>query len=275
MSRRGALYIVSTPIGNLEDLTFRALRVLKEVSMVAAEDTRRTRKLLTHYGISQKLVSYWGERERAGAEKVMSHIREGRSVALVSDAGTPGISDPGAVLIRKAIEEGVPVVPVPGPSALVTALSVAGLSTEEFTFAGFLSAKKGQRIKKLESLALEPRTVVLYEAPHRVLETLVEMEEIFGPDRRAAVSRELTKMNEETIRGPLAEVVDAMQEKPTAGEYVIAIEGKKQGGGGSFDEALKEVHALMKKGKGRKEASTSVAKQYGISKKKLYDGSLQ
>jgi 16S rRNA (cytidine1402-2'-O)-methyltransferase len=269
---KGTLYIVSTPIGNLEDITLRALRVLKEVDAVAAEDTRHSSKLLNHYGISKPLLSYWGEKEKVKSEEVLDRLLSGQSVALISDAGTPGISDPGSVLIGKALKEGIPIVPVPGPSALIAALSLSGLLINEFTFVGFLPAKKTQRQKALAELKTEKRTLVFYEAPHRIVETMEDMIELFG-DRTAALIKELTKIHEEVLRGSLAEIFEMLSEKTVAGEYVIVVEGRQEGAL-SFGEALDEVRMLMKKGKGRKEAVKMVSEQYGLSKKELYDRSL-
>ncbi|MCL5023197.1 MAG: 16S rRNA (cytidine(1402)-2'-O)-methyltransferase [Nitrospirae bacterium] len=270
---KGTLYIVSTPIGNLEDMTLRALKVLKEVDLIAAEDTRHSSKLLNHYGISRPLVSYWGERERERTEQVLAKLRAGLSVALISDAGTPGISDPGCVLIERAVEEALHVVSVPGPSALVAALSISGLPVKEFTFVGFLPPRKTQRRKMLRELGMEKRTLVFYEAPHRVLETLEDMEEIFG-QRYLALVREITKIHEEVLRGRLADVLQMLRAATVAGEYVIIVEGKKREEV-SFEDALDEVRALMKKGKGRKEAVKMISEQYGLSKKELYDRSLE
>jgi 16S rRNA (cytidine1402-2'-O)-methyltransferase len=244
------------------------------VDVVAAEDTRHTVKLLNHYGISKPLVSYWGEKEKVKAEEVLKRLRQGESVALVSDAGTPGISDPGGVLIRQALGEGIAVVPVPGPSALVTALSISGIPTENFTFIGFLPSKKGQRKRILKDLALEPATLVFYESPHRVIDTLIDMEEAFGKERGAALIKELTKIHEEVFRGTLSDVLDALEEATIMGEYVIVVKGRS-GGHVSAEEALEEVLALVKKGMGRKEAAKTVATQYGLSSKELYDGSLK
>lgn len=269
---KGTLYVVSTPIGNLEDITLRALRVLREVDVIAAEDTRHSSRLLRHYGISKPLISYWGEREKVRSEEVLGRLLGGESVALISDAGTPGISDPGEVLIGKAIEKGIRVVSVPGPSALVAALSVSGLAVREFTFIGFLPPKKARRHKMLEDLSLEKRTLVFYEAPHRIVETVRNMAKIFG-ERRAAVIREITKLHEEALRGDLRAVAGMLEEKTIAGEYVIIVEGARREEI-SFDEALEEVSALMKKGKGRKEAVKAVADQYGLSKNELYERSL-
>ncbi|MGE5301546.1 MAG: 16S rRNA (cytidine(1402)-2'-O)-methyltransferase [Acidobacteriota bacterium] len=271
----GTLYTVSTPIGNLEDITLRALRILKGVDLIAAEDTRHTLKLLSHYGISKPLISYWGEKEKVKAEEVMKRLSAGQSVALVSDAGTPGISDPGSVVIRRALAEGIPVVPVPGPSAFIAALALSGFSTEEFVFSGFLPARSSQRKKVLMELALEKRTIVLYESPHRLLESLADMAEMFGA-RRAAVVREITKIHEEVIRGTTTELYASLRDTKVMGEYVVVIEGRQEGEGMRREEdALGEIAALMKKGLGRKEAVKRIAEQYGLSKKELYDRSLE
>lgn len=270
---KGTLYIVSTPIGNLEDITLRALRVLKEVDLIAAEDTRHSSRLLNHYGISRPLISYWGEKEKVKAEEVLARLHEGQSVALISDAGTPGISDPGGVLIERAVREGISVVSVPGPSALVAALSISGLPIKEFTFVGFLPPRKSQRQKMLRELSIEKRTLVFYEAPHRVLETLGDMSEILG-GRNAALVKEITKIHEEALRGDISDILGMLDDKTIAGEYVIIVEGKKREDV-SFEDALLEVKSLMKKGRGRKEAATLVSEQYGLSKKELYDRSLE
>ncbi len=269
---KGTLYVVATPIGNLEDITLRALRVLKEVDVIAAEDTRHTRKLLSHYGISRPLMSYWGAREKVRAEAVISTLRDGRDVALVTDSGTPGISDPGGVVVREAVEAGLDVVPVPGPSAVIAALSVSGISAREFVYLGFLPNKRSQRIKRLESLRFEERTLVFYEAPHRLLESLADILDLLG-DRYTAVCHELTKLNEEVMRGRLSLLISELEEGTVAGEYVIVTEGR----GAEevpVEGAVEEVWALMKKGLRRKDAVKRVAGQYGISQKALYDRSL-
>ncbi|HTZ17440.1 MAG TPA: 16S rRNA (cytidine(1402)-2'-O)-methyltransferase, partial [Dissulfurispiraceae bacterium] len=263
----GKLYIVATPIGNLEDITLRALRVLREADIIAAEDTRHSLKLLTHYGISKPLISYWSEKEKIRAGEILEKLRAGLSVALISDAGTPGISDPGAVLIRQAVEEKIDIIPIPGPSAFVAALSVSGLSTEEFSFAGFLPSKSGPRLKRLEELKHEMKTLIFYEAPHRLLQALSDMREKLG-DRKAALAKEITKLHEEVLRGPLSEITDALDTRMIAGEYVILVEGFHVDRL-TIDEALSEVLSLMKKGLGRKEAVKTVAESYGISKKEL------
>jgi len=270
---KGTLYIVSTPIGNLEDITLRALRVLKEVDVIAAEDTRHSLKLLTHYGISKPLVSYWGEKEKVKSIEILEKLNSGQTIALISDAGTPGISDPGSVLIRKALEEGIHVAPIPGASALTAALSISGLSTEEFIFIGFLPVKHGQRQKVLKDLNLEQKTLVFYEAPHRILETLSDMKEILG-ERKIAVVKEITKIHEEVFRGSISEILNRIEETTIAGEYVIVVEGRTGERKLMNDDALLEVDALMKKGLGRKEAVRKIAQAYGLSKKELYDRSL-
>lgn len=271
----GILYIVSTPIGNLEDITLRAVRTLREADVVAAEDTRHTLKLLNHLDIKKPLISYWGEKEKVKAEEAMKRLRAGQSVALVSDAGTPGISDPGAVLVRMALDEGIEVVPIPGPSAFVAALSVSGLSTEEFTFIGFLPSKIGARQRRLKELELEQRTLVFYESPHRVIDTLIDMEKVFGKDRNASLFKEITKMYETVYRGGLSEILDALEEANLSGEYVILVGGHERTGEISIDEALEEVRKLMKRGLGRKEATRTVADEYGIKKRDLYEASLE
>ncbi len=270
---KGVLYIVATPIGNLEDITFRALRVLKEADVIAAEDTRHSIKLLNHYGISKRMISYWGEREKIKSDEIISILHSGRSVALISDAGTPGISDPGALVIEKAIDENIQVISVPGPSAFVAALSLSGLSTDEFTFTGFLPAKKTQRVKALKDLSLEPRTLIFYEAPHRILETLMEMEDMFK-ERKAAVIKEITKIHEQVVRGDISEILAELEKTKIAGEYVIIIEGRKQEKILPTEDILWEINNLMKKGLSRKDAVKRIAGAYGLSKKELYDKSL-
>jgi 16S rRNA (cytidine1402-2'-O)-methyltransferase len=269
----GILYIVSTPIGNLEDITLRALRILKEVDYVAAEDTRHSLKLLNHYGIVKPLISYWSGREKVRSEAIVSKLREGFSVAVISDAGTPGISDPGSVVIKRAIEEGLAVVPIPGPSAVIAAFCISGLPGEEFTFIGFLPPKSGQRQKKLTELKRESRTLIFYEAPHRLMETLRDMEAVLG-SREAAVVKEVTKLHEGVVRGTLADVRDAFERLTIAGEYVIVVGGAVEAGL-TVEEALGEIRLLMKRGVGRKEAVRTVADEYGLSKNELYDRSLE
>jgi len=224
MTLRPALYIVSTPIGNLEDITERALRVLKEVTLIACEDTRHTRKLLTHYGINTATVSYHDHNERERALELLGRLQQGDSIAVVSDAGTPGINDPGFRVVRLAIENDVPVIPVPGPSALIAALVSSGLPTDEFFFGGFLPAKTNARRTRLAELRSLPATLIFYEAPHRIAATLKDAHEILGP-RQAVVARELTKMHEEFARGRLQELAEHFGSgERVRGEIVLMID---------------------------------------------------
>jgi 16S rRNA (cytidine1402-2'-O)-methyltransferase len=215
------LYIVSTPIGNLEDITLRAIRILKEADVIAAEDTRHSHILLEKYEIRKPMVSFHAWSDERKLQEILAQLRDGKSVALISDAGTPGISDPGYVLIKKAIEEGISVVPVPGPAAFLTALSASGLSTHQFLYLGFLPIKKGRQTM-LENLKTEERTIVFYESPHRLLKTLHELDEKFG-DRPLVIARELTKIHEEFFRGTAKEAYDYFSKKGIKGEFVIII----------------------------------------------------
>jgi 16S rRNA (cytidine1402-2'-O)-methyltransferase len=222
--QQGALYIVSTPIGNLDDISRRALAVLQGVDLVAAEDTRKSKFLLDHFSIKKPLLSYHGYNERRRAPELIRKLKDGFSVAVVTDAGTPGISDPAAVVIREAIGEGIPVIPIPGASALLAALVVSGLPTERFVFEGFLPVKKGRRTR-LEQLNQEDRTIVLYESPHRIVRTLEDVLSVLG-ERRIALVRELTKKFEEVQRGMLSHILATVRQKAVRGEYVLVIEGK-------------------------------------------------
>jgi 16S rRNA (cytidine1402-2'-O)-methyltransferase len=220
--KKGTLYIVATPIGNLEDITFRAVRVLKEVDIIAAEDTRHSRKLLTCLGISKPLTSYFDHNKTIKGAYILEKLESGLSVALISDAGTPCISDPGYQLVRDAVAADIRVVPVPGPSAFVTALTASGLQTDSFVFEGFLPNRQGKRRTKLLTLKDEQRLLVFYESPKRLLATLVDMYEVFG-DRRAAVAREITKFYEEFIRGVLSEIIIECKDRQIKGEVVILV----------------------------------------------------
>ncbi len=215
------LYIVATPIGNLEDITLRAIRVLKEVDLIAAEDTRHSHILLEKYEIRKPMVSFHAWSDQRKLEELLQTMREGKNVALISDAGTPGISDPGYVLVKAALEEGIQVVPVPGPSAFLTAISASGLSTHQFLYLGFLPLKKGRQTL-LESLREEKRTIVFYESTHRILKTLHELEDKFG-SRPIAVARELTKIHEEFFRGTAKEAYAHFASKSIKGEFVIML----------------------------------------------------
>ena len=218
----GKLYVVPTPIGNLEDITLRALRVLKEVDLVLAEDTRVSLKLLNHFEISVGVYAYHLNNEHHTTKKWIDQLKEGKQIALVSDAGTPAISDPGFLLVRASIAEGVEVECLPGATAFVPALVMSGLPCDRFVFEGFLPPKKG-RVTRLEHLATQNKTVVFYESPHKILKTLKQCAEIFGADRPASISRELTKMYEETLRGSLTELIDHFEETAPRGEFVLVI----------------------------------------------------
>ena len=224
-SKQGVLYIVSTPIGNLEDITLRALRTLKEVNLIAAEDTRHTRRLLAHYEIHTPVTSYFEGNQIQKGEKLVARLRAGESVALVSDAGTPTISDPGYRLLIQCIEADIPIVPIPGPSACIAAASVAGLPLHNFVFEGFLSPKSGRRKRQLTDLREEKRTLIFYESPHRVISFLQDVLEVFG-NRQVSVARELTKKFEEVFRGKVTEAMEKLQETPPRGEFTIVIGGK-------------------------------------------------
>ncbi|HEY3346827.1 MAG TPA: 16S rRNA (cytidine(1402)-2'-O)-methyltransferase [Nitrospirota bacterium] len=268
----GTLYIVATPIGNLEDITFRAVRILKEVSLIAAEDTRHTQKLLTHFDIHNQLTSYHDHNKETKSEVLVARLKEGGSVALVSDAGTPGISDPGYYLINRAIEEGVEVVPIPGVAAAVAALSVSGLPTDSFVFEGFLPSKKSQRIKKLDTLKDEPRTLIFYEAPHRISEMLSDMAAVFG-DRRAVLSRELTKIHEEHLRGSLHDIIKILEERPARGEITLVVEGVSKKPSELFVISIEDhVDKVVREtGVSKKDAIAEVARLRGVPKKSVYD----
>ncbi|MBI4377700.1 MAG: 16S rRNA (cytidine(1402)-2'-O)-methyltransferase [Nitrospinae bacterium] len=224
----GILYIVSTPIGNLEDITLRALKILSEVDLIAAEDTRRTKGLLTHYEISNPLTSYFSHNEREKGEYLLNKLKNGQNIALVSDAGTPGISDPAYYLIKLALDNGIEVHPIPGPAGVIAALSVSGLPTDRFIFEGFLPRKKGKRFERLWSFVNEDRTIIIYESPYRIISTLQEIRDMLG-NRPVAIAREMTKVYEEVIRGGADEVIRKLKERVIKGEIVLII-----GSGKSF-----------------------------------------
>lgn len=275
---RGCLYVVATPIGNLEDISLRALRILKESDLIACEDTRQTMKLLTHFDIQKRLVSYHQHNEITRAAEIVIDLEQGAKVALVSDAGTPAISDPGHRLVSLCLRHGIDVVPVPGASAFVTALAASGMATEEFVFVGFLPSRPTERRKKLRELAGESRTLALYEAPHRVLDTLEDALEIFG-NRPAVLARELTKVYEEFQRGHLEDLVAAAQKKPVRGEITLLI-GPADGAAmhaGDAAEALskvplaRRVEEIMKQHKvDKKAALKQAARERGITRREAY-----
>ncbi|MEW6663270.1 MAG: 16S rRNA (cytidine(1402)-2'-O)-methyltransferase [Bacillota bacterium] len=277
--RQGALYLCATPIGNLGDITLRVLEVLKEVSLIAAEDTRHTRKLLAHYDIHTPLTSYHSHNLAEKGEYLLKVLREGRDVALVSDAGMPGISDPGHELIVKVLEAGLKVVPLPGPSAVITALVVAGFPTDRFCFEGFLPRKPKERKQLLEQLKNEPRTIVFYESPHRLIAALTDMDAVWG-NRPLAVVRELTKTFEEVLRGDALALLKHFTSVPPKGEITIVAQGNIPAGSTSHREFdSQEVYALVisqeDQGKDRKEAIKAVARQLGWPKNQVYQAVIQ
>jgi len=265
----GRLYVVSTPIGNLEDITYRAVRILKEVDWIACEDTRTTRRLLDHYGISKPTVSYHEHNETGRAAELIARIEQGESGALVSDAGTPLLSDPGYRLVHAAAEAGVRVEALPGPSALLAALVVSGLPTDRFLFAGFFPAKQGQRRHLLESLAGEAATLVFYEAPHRITETLEDIAAVLG-QRHMAVARELTKIHEETLRGTADEIRESLiAREAVRGEFVVMI-GKAEAPQTADVPIEVMIETLIGAGIERMEAIKTVARERGLSKREVY-----
>jgi 16S rRNA (cytidine1402-2'-O)-methyltransferase len=270
-----SLYLVATPIGNLEDITLRALRVLKEVDLIACEDTRQTLKLLSHYGIQTRLVSYHEHNEMTKAAELMVNLESGAKIALVTDAGMPGISDPGFRLIALAIRHRVPVVPIPGASAFLAALVASGLPTDSFRFSGFLPSKSGQRRKLLASVKDSPRTQVFYEAPHRLLETLSDVSELLGEARHVVVAREVTKLHEEFLRGRVGELLSQLQARgDVKGEITLLIAKAEEGATPSASEAVsvaRRVREIMaEENADEKDALKKVAKERGIGKSEAY-----
>jgi 16S rRNA (cytidine1402-2'-O)-methyltransferase len=273
--KSGTLYLIATPIGNLEDISLRALRILKEVDLIACEDTRHTAKLLNHYGIAKPCESHHEHNELSHASRIIEFLRQGKNVALVSDAGTPLISDPGYPLVSAAREAGIAVVALPGPSAAILALSGSGLPTDAFFFAGFLPARQGERRRRLEDISQIRATLVFYEAPHRILAVLEDMVAVLG-NRQACLARELTKIHEEWLRGTLAEIADVLAARPQVrGEITLVVDRTALSSSPeapSWPESITEHLGLemLKTGAGRKEALKSIARQRGISRKDAY-----
>jgi 16S rRNA (cytidine1402-2'-O)-methyltransferase len=271
--KKGTLYVVATPIGNLEDITYRAVRVLREADLIACEDTRHTAKLLQHYGIDKPTLSYHEHNEAARAEELLAKLEQGLSVAQVSDAGMPGISDPGYRLIKQAIASGVRVVPVPGASALIAALAASGLPTDSFEFHGFLPAKSGQRRSELETFRNARNTIVLYEAPHRIVATLHDIVEVLGAERHVTLARELTKMHEEFVRGTAGEMLQQFKGRDVKGEITLLIGGNAEGTAQPVQKkgAAERLHEIMRERHLDENAALkALAKEQGISKSEAY-----
>ena len=272
----GMLYLVPTPIGNLGDISIRCRQTLEQADFIAAEDTRVTLKLLNHLGIKKSLVSYYEHNKTQKGDWIVERILAGETCALVSDAGSPAISDPGEELVKQCAAAGVTVCAIPGPCALVTALSASGLPTGRFCFEGFLSTTKKVQKAHLESLKQETRTMIFYEAPHRLSTTLEALLDSFGPERRISLCRELTKLHEEYFRTTLAEAVEYYKENPPRGEFVLVVEGASiTQEAPDLDAAIQLVSDLMQSGLSRKDAAKKAAEQTGLKKNILYEESLR
>ncbi|MEH2128332.1 16S rRNA (cytidine(1402)-2'-O)-methyltransferase [Nostoc sp.] len=267
----GTLYVVGTPIGNLEDITFRAVRILQTVDIIAAEDTRHTGKLLQHFQVKTPQVSYHEHNRTSRIPELLEHLVNNKAIALVSDAGMPGISDPGYELVKACIEAGIPVVPIPGVSAAITALSAAGLPTDRFVFEGFLPAKTQQRQEHLESLQTESRTLIFYESPHRLRDTLQDLALVWGNDRQIVLGRELTKLYEEFWRGTIAEAIAYYSQREPQGEYTLVVAGIPASQPQLTEEELKaELKQLISQGISRSQASRQLAKFTSLPRRQLY-----
>lgn len=265
------LYVVATPIGNLEDMTFRAIEVLRQVDWIAAEDTRHTGKLLHHFQIATPQLSYHDHNRQSRLPDILQRLQQGAAIALVSDAGMPGISDPGYELVQACIAADLTVVPIPGASAVVTALSAAGLPTDRFVFEGFLPAKGAARKERLVALQSEARTIVFYEAPHRLLATLEDLQTVMGADRSVVLARELTKLHEQFWRGTLGEALHYHQHHNPQGEYTLVLAGDQTAPPQLAESALiAELQALIQQGLSRSEASRQLAQQTALPKRQIY-----
>lgn len=268
----GILYLVPTPIGNLGDLSQRIIDTLAQADFIAAEDTRVSMKIMNHLGLKKPLVSYYRHNTDTSGPQILSRILAGETCALVTDAGTPAISDPGEELVAQCAEAGVQVCAIPGPCALVTALAVSGLPTGRFTFEGFLAMNKKNRAAHLKSLVGERRTMIFYEAPHKLQATLADLRDTFGPDRRISLCRELTKLHEEVVRTTLAEAVERYAQQPPKGEFVLVVEGapEEEPEQISLEEGVRRVLALREQGVSMKDAARQVASETGLGKNELY-----
>ncbi|BAY44034.1 uroporphyrin-III C/tetrapyrrole methyltransferase [Scytonema sp. HK-05] len=265
------LYVVGTPIGNLEDMTFRAVKILQTVDVIAAEDTRHTGRLLQHFQIKTPQVSYHEHNRSSRIPELLEQLSNGKAIALVTDAGVPGISDPGYELVKVCIEAGIPVVPIPGANAAITALSAAGLPTDRFVFEGFLSAKGQQRRSHLQSLETESRTLIFYESPHRLRESLQDFADIFGTSRQIVIARELTKLYEEFWRGTIESAIAHYSEREPQGEYTLLVAGTPPAQPQLSEEELKaELLKIMSQGISRSQASRQLAKMTSLPRRQLY-----
>ena len=273
----GMLYLVPTPIGNLGDISIRCRQTLEDADFIAAEDTRVTLKLLNHLGIKKSLVSYYEHNKAFKGDKIVERILNGETCALVSDAGSPAISDPGEDLVKQCAEAGIPVCAIPGPCAAITALSISGQSTGRFCFEGFLSTSKKSRRDHLESLQNEQRTMIFYEAPHKLLSTLEDLRDAFGDNRGISLCRELTKLHEEVVRTTLGEAVEKYTANPPKGEFVLIVAGAEpeEKEIPSETDAATRVAQLMEEGLSRKDAVKQTAKELGLPKNVVYDIALK
>ena len=272
----GMLYLVPTPIGNLGDISLRCRQTLEHADFIAAEDTRVTLKLLNHLGIKKSLVSYYEHNKTFQGDRILERILAGETCALVSDAGSPAISDPGEDLVKQCAEAGITVCAIPGPCAAITALSISGQSTGRFCFEGFLSTAKKSRREHLDSLKSETRTMIFYEAPHKLVSTLEDMAQAFGPDRSISLCRELTKLHEEVVRTTLGQAITHYQENPPKGEFVLILAGAQPVQPELPDEqdAAARVKQLMEEGLSRKDAIKQTAKELNMPKNAVYDAAL-
>ena len=272
----GMLYLVPTPIGNLGDISLRCKKTLEEADFIAAEDTRVTLKLLNHLGIKKSLVSYYEHNKAQKGNVILDRILAGETCALVSDAGSPAISDPGEELVKQCAEAGITVCAIPGPCAVITALSISGQATGRFCFEGFLSTAKKSRKEHLEALVQEQRTMIFYEAPHKLLATLQDMAEVFGADRGISLCRELTKLHEEVIRTTLAGAIALYAQQPPKGEFVLVVAGAQPAEKETFtaDDAARRVAQLVEEGLSRKDAVKQAAKELNLPKNIVYDAAL-
>lgn len=269
----GKLYLVATPIGNLSDMSERAEKVLSEVDFIAAEDTRNSLRLLSHFGISKPMVSYHEHNRRERGEEITERLLSGESCALITDAGTPAISDPGEDIVALCAQKGIPVTSIPGACALITALTLSGLPTARFVFEGFLPVQKKERLERLEELAYERRTFIIHEAPHKLRTTLSDLRDTLGGDRRISLCRELTKLNEDVFRTTIDGAIDCYTEREPRGEYVLVIEGGSKKREESAENTMTPEEAVayyLEEGMSRNDALKAAAKRLGMSKNELY-----